>query len=108
MPYSKTNLQAGAPLTPRARRVLMSVSLVVALGLAGLGLWSAFGPDPYGTSANGCVTVNLPSSMGGSLLHYCGSGAKSFCRSAYANGDRISLLARPQCALAGLGQATPR
>jgi hypothetical protein len=105
MPYSKTNPQAGAaPLSPRAKRVLLSVAAALVLALGGLGLWSVFGPDPYGTSANGCVTVNLPSSMGGSLIHYCGSGAKSFCKSAYASSDRISLLARPQCKLAGLGR----
>lgn len=105
MPYAKTNLQTGAPLSPRAKRVLLSVTVVVVLVLGGLGLWSVFGPDPYGTSANGCVTVNLPSSTGGSLIHYCGSAAKSFCKSAYVSSDRISLLARPQCKLAGLSPA---
>jgi hypothetical protein len=102
MPYSKANPGTGAPLSRRAKRVLLSVSVVVVVGLAGLGLWSAFGPDRYGTSANGCVTLNLPSSTGGSLMHYCGGAAKTFCQSAYASSDRISLLARPQCKLAGL------
>jgi hypothetical protein len=103
MPYSKTNVQADrTPLSPRAKRVLLSVAVVVVLALSGLGLWSAFGSDRYGTSANGCVTVNFPSSTGGSFVHYCGSTAKSFCHEAYANSDRISLLARPQCKLAGL------
>jgi hypothetical protein len=103
MPYSKTNLgQAGAPLSRRAKRVLLSVGVGTVVVLAGLGLWSAFGPDRYGPSANGCVTVNFPSSTGGSLIHYCGSAAKAFCKTAYADDDRISLLARPQCKLAGL------
>jgi len=104
MPYSKTNPQAGT-LTPRAKRAFLIAGVLVVLALGGLGLWGALAPDPYGTSANGCVTVNLPSSMGGSLMHYCGDDAKSFCKSAYAHSDRISLLARPQCALAGLGKS---
>jgi hypothetical protein len=102
MPYSKTNPQAGAPLSRRAKRVLLSVSVAVVAVLAGLGLWSAFGPDRDATSANGCVTLTVPGSTGGALIHYCGSTAKSFCKSAYADSDRISLLARPQCKLAGL------
>lgn len=104
MPYSKTNPQAET-LTPRAKRVLLAVGVLVIVVLGGLGIWAALGPDPYGTSANGCVTVNLPSSMGGALMHYCGAGAKSFCKSAYTHDDRISLLARPQCTLAGLGKS---
>jgi hypothetical protein len=103
MPYSKTMPQAGT-LTPRAKRVLLIAGVLIILALGGLGLWGALASDPYGTSANGCVTVNLPSSMGGSLVHYCGADAKSFCASSYAHNDRISLLARPQCTLAGLGK----
>jgi hypothetical protein len=106
MSYSKTNLQTGAPLSPKAKRVLLSVAVVTVLVLGGLGLWSAFGPDQYGASANGCVTVNFASSTGGSSIHYCGAAAKSFCKSAYSSTDRISLLARPQCKLAGLGPAS--
>jgi hypothetical protein len=102
MPYSKTNLQDRTPLSPRAKRVLLSVSVGVVVVLVGLGLWSAFGPDKYGPSANGCITFSVASSTGGSMVHYCGGQAKSYCASAYASDDRISLLARPQCKLAGL------
>jgi hypothetical protein len=106
--YSKTSLGAdqlsgGPQLSPRGKRVLFLVLGLTAAVAVGLGVWSAVGSDAYGSSANGCVNVTIASSTGGATLHYCGTGAKSFCRSAYAHSDRISLLARPQCVLAGLG-----
>ena len=107
--YSKTSLGAdqlsGRPqLSRRGKRVLFLVLGLVAAVVAGFGVWSAVGSDSYGPSANGCVNVTIASSTGGATLHHCGADAKSFCRSAYAHRDRISLLARPQCVLAGLGR----
>jgi hypothetical protein len=105
--YSKISLGAdqlsGPQLSRRGKRVLFAVAGLVAAVAIGFGVWSAVGSDSYGPSANGCVNVTIASSTGGATLHYCGADAKSFCRSAYAHSDRISLLARPQCALAGLG-----
>ena len=71
-------------------------------------MWSGVSHDKYGPSGNGCVTLTFASSTGGSTSHYCGAAAKSFCASAFANSDRISLLARPQCDLAGLDQVEGR
>ncbi|WP_300607678.1 hypothetical protein [Trebonia sp.] len=108
--YSKTRLGAdqlsgGPKLSRRAKAIVFTVSGVVAAALVALGVWSAVGSDRYGPSANGCVNVTFASSTGGATLHYCGAAAKSFCRSAFASADRISLLARPQCVLAGLTKA---
>jgi hypothetical protein len=108
--YSKTSLGssqlAGPPkLSRRGKWILFSVLGVVSLAAIGLGVWSAAGSDPYATSANGCVSVTIPNSTGGATLRYCGAAAKSFCKSAYTSSDRISLLARPQCVLAGLTRA---
>lgn len=104
--YSKTSLGAdqlsGSPLSPRGKKILISVSCALAAVGIGLGVWSAVGTDKYGPSANGCVNVVIAGATGGATLHYCGATAKSFCRSAYAHDDRISLLARPQCEAAGL------
>jgi hypothetical protein len=109
--YSKTGLGAdqlsgGPPLSRKSKRVLILVLAVAAAIAVGFGVWSAVSPDTYGPSANGCVNVTIASSTGGATLHYCGAAAKSFCRSAYTHDDRISLLARPQCALAGLGRGS--
>jgi hypothetical protein len=108
--YSKTRLAAdqieGArSLTPRGKRVVyLVVAAVIAVGVA-IGVWSAVSSDSYSTSANGCVSVIVPSTTGGGRLHYCGTQAKAFCRNAFAASDAVSLAARPQCDLAGLTKA---
>ena len=99
--YARTNPGAGR-LTPRRKRILAVVGACVILVLGGLGVWGALAPDAYSGSGHGCVNVTLASSTGGATLHYCGAQARSFCKSAFASSDRISLLARPQCAAAGL------
>lgn len=97
------------PVTGRdKRRILVAVAVLV-LVLAGVGLWAAFKPGAYGKSAHGCITVTLPSSTGGALIHQCGPAAKATCRHAFASKGNVAALTRPQCRLAGLaGRAGPR
>ena len=108
--YSKTRLgsdqiEGALSLTPRGKRIVYLVlALVVAVGVA-VGVWSAVSRDPASTSANGCVSVTIPSSTGGSILHACGKEAVNFCRGAFAHADPVSLAGRPQCDLAGLTKA---
>ena len=110
MSYSKTSLggdqiNGSLSLSPRGKRIgYLVVGLVVALGV-GLAVWSGLSHDKYATSANGCVAVTIASTTGGGTLSYCGARAKAFCRSSFANTDRVSLAARPQCDLAGLTRA---
>lgn len=101
MAYSKTN-PGRAALTPGARRGLVIIGALVVLVAGGLGLWSVLASDSQGTSGHGCVSLTVPSSTGGALIHYCGDQARSFCRDAWTHTDHVSLLARPQCKLAGL------
>jgi hypothetical protein len=108
--YSKTRLGAdqlsgGPRLSRRGKVIVFSVLAVAGAAAIALGVWSAVGSDRYGPSANGCVNVTIAGATGGSTLHYCGAQAVTFCRSAYASPDKISLLARPQCQLAGLTRA---
>ncbi len=108
--YSKTSLGSdqltgGPKLSRRGKWTVFGLLGLVGLAAIGLGIWSAVASDPYTTSANGCVSLTIPSSTGGATLHYCGAEAKSFCKSAFGSSDRISLLARPQCVLAGLTEA---
>ena len=102
--YSKTNPGAGQ-LSRRQKRSMLAASVGVLAVLGGLAAWGAFAPDSYAGSANGCVNLTVPSSTGAVNLHYCGAQAKTFCRSAFAGSDQISLRARPQCVAAGLGPA---
>lgn len=99
--YAKTNPTAGR-LTKRQKRIFAIAGVIVVLVLGGLGVWGAVAHDTYATSGHGCVSVTVPSSTGGSTLHYCGAQARSFCQSAFRSQDQVSLRARPQCVLAGL------
>jgi hypothetical protein len=110
MSYSKTSLggdqiNGALSLTPRGKRIVyLVVGLVVAAGVA-VAAWSGFTHDKYGTSSNGCVSVTVASTTGGGTLSYCGAKAKAFCAASFSHSDRVSLLARPQCDLAGLTRA---
>lgn len=92
-------------LTRRAKRRLAWAGGIVAVALIAVVAWAALSPGSYGGSRAGCVTVTVPSSTGGGLLHACGSDARAMCRDAFARTDKVSLLARPQCRLAGLAPA---
>jgi predicted metal-binding membrane protein len=108
--YSKTSLGSdqiagGRRLSRRGKRIVFAVlGSVLAAGLA-FGVWSAVAEDQYGPSANGCVNVQIPNTMGGATVHKCGADAVAFCRTAYVSTDQLSLLGRPQCELAGLTRA---
>jgi hypothetical protein len=104
--YAKANPGAGR-LTPRQKRSFRIIGVLVVVVLGGLFAWGALASDRYGSSGHGCVNVTVPSSTGGATLHYCGAPAVSFCRTAFRSGDQISLRARAQCVLAGLGPAGP-
>ncbi len=104
--YAKTNPGTGR-LTPRQKRIFLIVGVVILAVLGGLGAWGALGSDTYSSSGHGCVNVTVSSSTGGATLHYCGAQARSFCQSAFRSQDQLSLRARPQCVLAGLGPLGP-
>lgn len=77
----------------------------ILLLLAAVAVWAAVRPGSYGSSKDGCITVTMPSSTGGALIHQCGAGARSVCKRAYAGTDKKSMLTRPQCRLAGITPA---
>jgi hypothetical protein len=104
--YRKTQQPPAEPLTRRDKRGMAIVGALVLAVFAALGVWAAVRPGGYGQSRDGCVTVTEPSSTGGALLHACGASARAMCRAAFSHGDKLSLLARPQCRLAGLNPAS--
>ncbi len=101
--YSKTNPGEGR-LTSRQKRIFAVIGVVLVLVFGGLTAWGALSSDPG--SANGCVNLTVPSSTGGATVHYCGAAARSFCATSFRSQDQLSLRARPQCVLAGLGPTT--
>jgi hypothetical protein len=96
------------PVTGRDRRRILIVVAAVLVVLAGVGIWAAVRPGSYGASKNGCITVTLPSTTGGALLHQCGGAARATCRRAFVTSGKVAALTRPQCRLAGLGPKRQR
>jgi hypothetical protein len=105
MPFAR--VPAAEAATKTDKRVVIGALVGVLAVLVAVAIWAAVRPGSYGASRNGCITVNLPSSTGGSLIHECGASARAACGRAFATNDRLSQLTRPQCRLAGLGPATP-
>lgn len=103
--YRKTQQPPAEPLTRRDKRGIAVIGALVLAGFGAAGIWAVAHPGGYGRSHDGCVTVSAASSTGGAIMHECGSGAVTMCRSAFAHRDRLSMLTRPQCRLAGLGPA---
>jgi hypothetical protein len=105
--YRKTQQPKPEALTRRDKRGLAIVGGLALAVSAGVGIWAAVRPGEYGPSRDGCVTVTAASSTGGALVHACGSAAVAMCQAAFEHDDKLSLLTRPQCRLAGLGPAWP-
>src|SRR5579863_724940 len=108
--YSKTRLggdqaEGERRLTPRGKRIVYLVLGLVVAACAAVGIWSAVTSDPLATSANGCVSVNIPSATGGQIGHFCGTQAKTLCRQAFASADATAVAEQKQCVLAGLTKA---
>ena len=103
MPFASQ--PAAVQLSRLGRRRLLLIGAVLVAALAAGIAWAAVSQGSYDSSRAGCVTVTVPSSTGGALLHACGGRARTLCRHAFASPDRFSLLARPQCRLAGLAPA---
>ena len=92
-------------MTRRDKRRVAIFGVAFLLILAAIAVWAANRPGSYGGSRNGCITVTMPSTTGGALMHQCGAGAKATCKRAYTGTDKVSQLIRPQCRLAGLTPA---
>jgi hypothetical protein len=103
MPFA--NMPPAEQMTRHDKRRLAIAGAVILLVLAGVGIWAVARPGSYGSSKDGCITVTMPSTTGGALIHQCGADARSTCKRAFAGTDKVSLLTRPQCRLAGLRPA---
>jgi hypothetical protein len=94
-------------ITGREKRRLIAGAVAVLVVLAGVGIWGEVRPGSYGSSKNGCITVMVPGTTGGALMHQCGASARATCRQAFGSTSRIAALTRPQCRRAGLRSAGP-
>ncbi|MGO9079779.1 MAG: hypothetical protein ACLQDY_12155 [Streptosporangiaceae bacterium] len=92
-------------MSRRDRRIVLTAIVILVVVFGGIGTWAALRPGRYDQSRDGCITVNLPSSMGGSLFHQCAGQARTTCHDAFAQQGAAARLIRPQCRLAGLAPA---
>jgi hypothetical protein len=100
MPFA--SIPPAQPVTRRDRRTMVVIGVIVVAIFAGVGIWATVRPGSYDASGHGCITVNVPSTTGGALLHGCGSRARTMCRQAYAGRGIAVRLTRQQCRVAGI------
>lgn len=85
-------------------RVLLAVVGIAVLAAIVMAIATGSGSNGGGT-AEGCVRVDVPSTMGGSTIHACGSRAAEFCRGPIAQDPALRGVALPQCREAGYATA---
>ena len=89
--------------TPRERllvRVLLALVGAAVVAAIVVAIATSGGSNGGGT-AQGCVRVDVPSTMGGSTIHACGSRAAQFCRGPIAHDPSLRGVALPRCREAG-------
>jgi hypothetical protein len=96
-----------APLGRRGRLALLAAAAILVVALAVVAVWAVLDPARYSSSGEGCVTLTVPNSTGGAVIHACGDHARTLCRAAFTSEDRIAVLTRTQCQIAGLGPLRP-
>ena len=80
------------PLSRRDKRVLAAIACVAALATGG-GIYAYVDRAP-GRSDAGCVTVVIPSTLGGSTIRRCGAAARTFCRTEAGNNPEVAAQCR--------------
>jgi hypothetical protein len=83
--------------------MLIGIAVIVGAIAAGSIAWVMTDhSSTYDRSGNGCVNVAIASSMGGSLEHACGTAARDWCRTVYAQHDAKAEAVQAQCRVAGI------
>jgi hypothetical protein len=93
-----------------ARERLLVRGLLAVLAAAALAALVVLIATSGGSSGSSdCVDVDVPSTMGGSAIHACGSDARTFCSGPLAHSADLRARALPECRDAGfaLGSNQP-
>jgi hypothetical protein len=94
MPVEGQWRRANTPLSPRDKRLLAAVAATAAI--AALALAIAYAVRPASTSNEGCVGIDVPSTMGGARLRTCGAAARVFCHTQGELDNTIAAACRRQ------------
>lgn len=78
MPVERRAERLHRPLTPRDHRFLAALACAAAIAAGASAAVVARGGSALG--GEGCVSVTVPSTMGGASFRLCGAGAAQFCR----------------------------
>lgn len=89
-------------LIVRATLAIVGIAVIAAIVVA----IATSGGSNGGGAAQGCVRVDVPSTMGGSTIHACGAQAAEFCRGPIAHDPSLRGVALPRCRQAGYPIAT--
>ena len=103
MPLQGHWARVNTPLRETTPRERLLVRVVIALlGVAAIAtVIVAIATSGNGTSGTplgeGCIRVELPSTMGGVASDLCGKTAKEFCLSPAANSEPLDKQVQPKC-----------
>ncbi len=78
MPVEGQWERSRTPLSRRDKRLLAAAAALAAAGAAAAG--GLYLGRSGASSGEGCLFVNVPSTMGGARLQQCGASAHAFCR----------------------------
>jgi hypothetical protein len=89
------------PIDRRHKRLLLATLAGILVAVVAVAVYGTRQTNSYGSSANGCVTLNFASEMGSAAVHKCGLAAKEWCAFEDGRSDLESRLVGTQCRLAG-------
>jgi hypothetical protein len=79
------------------------VGVVAAVVGAGAAVWAVVEhSSAYDPSRDGCVSLTIPSTMGGGIEHACGTAAQDWCRAVSTRHDTHALAVQTECRKAGI------
>ena len=99
MPVEGGWQRAHTPLSRREKGVLVSVGALIAAAAIAFGAVEL----TRGPTQAGCVTADVPSTMGGVRIHECGAKARELCRTQ----SGIDAAVAQACRLEGYATGSP-
>jgi hypothetical protein len=90
VPFEGQALRSRTGLRPRDKGFLGALATAAVIG-SGVGAYLHFSHE---SSAATCVTIVVPSTMGGATIHRCGADAARFCRANGLTDARVATACR--------------